>query len=45
MLIVVIFSHYPNDSKHPRGGVEAVTIVLVKALAQLDDLEDQCHHS
>jgi glycosyltransferase involved in cell wall biosynthesis len=36
---VAIFSRYPKDSEHPRGGVEAVTVVLVKALAQLGDLD------
>ena len=36
---VVLLSRYPNDSEHPRGGVESVTVVLVKALAQLGDLE------
>jgi len=36
---VAIFSRYPGDSEHPRGGVEAVTVVLVKALAQLGDLD------
>lgn len=41
MLKVAIFSRYPNDFRHPRGGVEAVTVILVKALAQLDDLDVQ----
>lgn len=36
---VAIFSRYPSDSGHPKGGVESVTVVLVKALAQLDDLD------
>jgi len=36
---VVIFSRYPKDSDHPRGGIESVTVVLVKALAQLSDME------
>jgi glycosyltransferase involved in cell wall biosynthesis len=36
---VAVFSRYPNDSEHPRGGVEGVTVVLVKALAQLGDLD------
>lgn len=36
---VAIFSRYPDDSGYPKGGVEAVTVVLVKALAALDDLD------
>ena len=36
---VVVFSRYPSDSEHPKGGVESVTVVLVKALAQLHDLD------
>ncbi len=36
---VAIFSRYPSDSRCPKGGVESVTVVLVKALAQLDDLD------
>jgi glycosyltransferase involved in cell wall biosynthesis len=36
---IALFSRYPRDSEHPRGGVEAVTVVLVKALAQLGDLD------
>ncbi len=36
---VVIFSRYPVDSGRPKGGIESVTVVLVKALAQLDDME------
>ena len=36
---IAVFSRYPVDSGHPRGGVESVTVVLVKALAQLDDLD------
>jgi len=38
-LKVAIFSRYPSDSEHPRGGVESVAVVLVKALAQLGDLD------
>jgi len=37
-LKIAVFSRYPRDSRHPKGGVESVTVVLVKALAQLDDL-------
>ena len=36
---VAAFSRYPTDSCRPKGGVESVTVVLVKALAQLDDLD------
>jgi glycosyltransferase involved in cell wall biosynthesis len=36
---VVIFSRYPVDPRHPKGGIESVTVVLVKALAQLDEME------
>lgn len=34
-----VFSVYPADSNCPRGGIEAVTVVLVRALAQLGDLD------
>ncbi len=36
---IAIVSRYPSDSRHPKGGVESVTVVLVKALAQLDDFD------
>ena len=36
---VVIFSRYPVDSSRPKGGIESVTVVLVKSLAQLVDME------
>ena len=36
---VVVFSRYPVDSSRPKGGVESVTVVLVKALAKLGDLD------
>lgn len=36
---VAIFSRYPSESSRPKGGVESVTVVLVKALAQLNDLD------
>lgn len=36
---VAVFSRYPGDSAHPKGGVESVTVVLVEALAQIDDLD------
>ena len=36
---IAIFSRYPSDSRCPKGGVESVTVVLAKALAQLDDLD------
>ena len=36
---IAVFSRYPQDPGHPRGGVESVTVVLVRALAQLDGTE------
>jgi len=36
---IAIFSRYPSNPQRPKGGVESVTVVLVKALAQLDDLD------
>lgn len=36
---VALFSRYPNDPDHPKGGVESVTVVLARALARFDDLE------
>ena len=36
---IAVLSRYPSDSRCPRGGVESVTVVLVRALAQLDDLD------
>ncbi len=36
---VAIFSRFSNDGTSPRGGVEAVTLALVRALAQIDDLD------
>jgi glycosyltransferase involved in cell wall biosynthesis len=36
---VVLFSRYPKESGRPKGGVESVTVVLVKALAELGDLD------
>ncbi|MBN1972649.1 MAG: glycosyltransferase family 4 protein [Sedimentisphaerales bacterium] len=36
---IVIFSRYPEDSARPRGGIESVTVVLVKALAMLNDTD------
>jgi glycosyltransferase involved in cell wall biosynthesis len=36
---VALFSRYPNDPGHPKGGVESVTVVLARALAQLDGLD------
>jgi glycosyltransferase involved in cell wall biosynthesis len=38
-LKIAIFSRYPSDSEHPKGGIESVTVVLAKALAQLGDLD------
>jgi len=36
---VALFSRYPKSFDKPKGGVEAVTVVLARALARLDDLE------
>ena len=36
---VALFSRYPEDSDYPKGGIESVTVVLVRALAQLSDME------
>lgn len=36
---VVLHSRFPADPQRPRGGVEAVTVVLVRALARLPDLD------
>lgn len=36
---VAVFSRYPSDSTRPKGGVESVTVVLVKALSQMEDLD------
>jgi glycosyltransferase involved in cell wall biosynthesis len=36
---VALFSRYPLDSGSPKGGVESVTVTLVKALVQLGDLD------
>lgn len=36
---IAIFSRYPTDFSRPKGGVESVTVILVKALAHLDDLD------
>ena len=39
MLKVAIFSRYPEDASCPHGGVESVTVVLVRALARLPELD------
>ena len=36
---VVIYSRYPDNPEQPKGGVESVTVVLVKALARLENLD------
>ena len=36
---VALFSRYPSNPDSPRGGVEAVTVVLARALAELGDLD------
>jgi len=38
-LKVALFSRYPDNYKNPKGGVESVTVVLAKALAELKDIE------
>ncbi len=36
---VVLFTRYPPTPQMPRGGVESVAVVLVRALAAMDDLD------
>jgi glycosyltransferase involved in cell wall biosynthesis len=36
---VAITTHFPKDPSAPRGGVEAVSVSLVKGLTRFDDLE------
>jgi len=36
---VAMFSRFPQDRSAPRGGVEAVTLALVRAISRLDDLD------
>jgi len=36
---VVFFSRYPENLIHPKGGIESVAVVLVKAIAQLGGLD------
>ncbi|MEA3225484.1 MAG: glycosyltransferase family 4 protein, partial [Planctomycetota bacterium] len=36
---IAVLSRYPSNFGRPKGGVESVTVVLVKALAQLDDMD------
>jgi len=36
---VALFTRYPADPQEPRGGVEAVAVVLVRALAAMGDLD------
>ena len=36
---VAIATHFPEDPSSPRGGVEAVSVNLVKALASFEDLD------
>jgi hypothetical protein len=36
---VAVFTRYPQQVDRPHGGVEAVAVVLIRALARLDDLE------
>jgi glycosyltransferase involved in cell wall biosynthesis len=39
MLKVALVSRFPVDPDRPRGGVEAVTVVLARALSELDDID------
>ena len=36
---VALFTRYPSTPQQPRGGVESVTVVLVRALATMVDLD------
>lgn len=36
---VALFTRYPPTPQQPRGGVESVAVVLVRALAAMDDLD------
>jgi len=36
---VVLFTRYPSSPHNPRGGVESVAVVLVRALAAMNDLD------
>ncbi len=36
---LALFSRYPEDSACPKGGIESVTVVLVKALSHLEGLD------
>lgn len=36
---VVVVSSFPEDPSAPGGGVEAVSVNLVRALAEFDDLD------
>ena len=36
---IAILTNYPRDLDRPRGGVQAVSVNLVRALRHLDDLD------
>lgn len=36
---VALFTRYPSTPQHPRGGVESVAVVLIRALAAIGDLD------
>ena len=36
---IALFTRYPPTPQQPRGGVESVAVVLVRALAAMDDLD------
>ena len=38
-LKIAIVTHFPDDPKAPNGGVEAVSVNLVRALSEFDDLQ------
>ncbi len=39
LMKVALFTRYPPTPQQPRGGVESVAVVLVRALAAMDDLD------
>lgn len=36
---IVLATHFPHDTASPRGGVEAVSLILAKTLATFEDLD------
>ena len=39
MLRLLLISRYPRSFGRPRGGVESVTVILARALAQMDNID------